>query len=406
MGDGPRDWRNRTATNVGIPQGSVYHRSDGRWVAQLEVDGKRRYLYAKTRADARQRLRDAIRDLEDGRPHAAADKSLSELLDAFLDTKRGARAPTTVETYERSIARALWALGDTQIRELNAASIEKAYAKLRNRFAPDTVRGVHAVLRGAISAALRWGWLPRDPLAGVPSPPPGRPRQNPLSADEGARLLDETTIDRYHALWHLMATTGMTIGEACGLSWRHVDLNQGTVSIERLLSMLRGVPTLRDATKTKSRRRRVTLSADTVAALKAHRARQLEERLQHEAGWNKDQLVFCNESGRPVSNHAARVAFKDGLQRANLPDIRMQDLRHTAATLLLQANVHLKVVSERLGHSSITITANRYSHVMEAQHREADQKIDDLLSLRQQATPQAVSSAVNPVRRPPESGAS
>jgi integrase len=175
-------------------------------------------------------------------------------------------------------------------------------------------------------------------------------------------LLKAAEEDRLEVLYILAVHTGMRPGELLGLKWEDVDFNAtgGSLRVNRALSD--GKLT---ATKTKRSRRRIDLSAGSVAALKAHRKRQLEERMQKAGLWRDHGLVFPSAVGTPLSHRNVVRSFKALLKRADLPvGTRLYDLRHTCATLLLNGNVHPKYVQELLGHASIAQTLDTYSHVL------------------------------------------
>jgi integrase len=167
----------------------------------------------------------------------------------------------------------------------------------------------------------------------------------------------------------LGATTGMRRGEVLGLRWSDVDLDAGRLSVRQTLSAPRNpdtgqhVPVFGEP-KTKQGKRSVPLPAQTVAALRAHRKEQMRERLMAGPGWQDHGLVFCEPDGQPIHPDRFRKRFEHRVQRSGLPPIRFHDLRHTYATLALQAGVHAKVVSEILGHASIGITLDTYSHAV------------------------------------------
>lgn len=371
----------------GDGEGSVYQRTDGRWVAQTpKVDGKRRYLYGKTKRDAQKKLRDAMRALDEGKPITNANRTISQVLQAWLETRVNL-APGTAQMYSDCIHRVEREIGGVKLGDLTPDRIERTYARLRERYAPDTVRGCHVVLNQATKAAIRWGWLIRSPLENVTAPPPGRPVQSPLSLVELRKLLDVVQIDRHYALILLMATSGLRSGEARALSWRHVDLDKGRITVERTLRSKSG-PAKFGPPKTARSSRTITVTPQTVAALRAWRAKQNTERLAAGPGWNSEDLVFCASTGNPVSQSTFRLALERSLKRAGLQHVRIQDLRHTAATLRM-TDTHPKVVQEILGHTSISTTLNRYSHTMESMHRESDQALDASL-----ADPELPSEAV------------
>jgi integrase len=208
----------------------------------------------------------------------------------------------------------------------------------------------------------------------VERPATGKADIQPLSAEQVAALLAAAAGDRLEALYSVAVGTGLRLGELFGLQWSDVDLKAGAVTVRHTLQELNGKLTLKEP-KTDKSRRRVELPDSAVAALTDHRKRMFIE------GHAAVPWVFCNQHGGPLRrSHFHREDFKPLLAKAELPDIRFHDLRHTSATLLLSAGVHPKVVQERLGHSQISITMDVYSHVLPTMQREAAGRLDSILS--------------------------
>lgn len=189
--------------------------------------------------------------------------------------------------------------------------------------------------------------------------------------------------DRLYALWLLLAGTGMRRGEALGLGPEHLDLDRARVAIQRSLVAVRGRGEEREASfsepKTDKSRRSVALDPASVETLRAHRRRQLEERIALGPAWQDRGLVFCREDGLELDPDWVGKRFGALSSAAGLPAIRLHDLRHTHATLALQADIHPKVVSERLGHSTISMTLDTYSHAIPAMQEDAAVRVAALV---------------------------
>jgi integrase len=224
---------------------------------------------------------------------------------------------------------------------------------------------------------VRWGLVPRNVCEDVEQPRLGREEMQPLDRAQTRHLLKTAaeSEDRFEALYVLAVHTGMRPGELLGLRWEDVDLDAGSLRVNRALSDGKLAET-----KTKRSRRRIDLSAGSVAALKAHHKRQLEERVQKAGLWRDNGLVFPSTIGTPLSHRNLVRTFKRLLKRAGLPQsIRLYDLRHTCATLLLNSNVHPKYVQELLGHASISQTLDTYSHVLKSMDSGIGVAIDETL---------------------------
>jgi len=202
-------------------------------------------------------------------------------------------------------------------------------------------------------------------------PAPDTTEHETWSSDELREFLDATDSDRLYALYVLLGTTGMRRGEVLGLRWRDVDLDAAELHIVQTLTAV-NYQLVFSTPKTKRSRRLISLDTDSVRIVRAHRRRQREERLAVGPAWNDEHdLVFCTEAGEPLNPDRVTHDFRTKSKRAKMKAIRLHDLRHTYATLALKAGVHPKVVSERLGHASVGITLDLYSHVTPAIGRDA-----------------------------------
>lgn len=247
---------------------------------------------------------------------------------------------------------------------------------------PRTVNYVHTILHRAFRDAVRWGRLARNP-ADAADPPRGRPKSDAIKTwDAGTvRSFLETTrdeCDRLHALWVLLATTGMRRGEALGLRWPDVDLDTGRLHLVQTIISVRGKVMVGEP-KTLRGRRPIALDPTTVKVLKAHRKAMLEERLQLGAAFTDEGLVFHRLDGRCLRPEGVSDTFKRTVHRLGLPPLTIKALRHTWATLALEKGIHPRVVQERLGHSTIAITLGIYSHVAPTLHDEAAEIVADLI---------------------------
>jgi len=190
------------------------------------------------------------------------------------------------------------------------------------------------------------------------------------NAGQVRAFLAATADDRYASLWHLLVMTGMRRGEVCGLRWDDVDLEAGRLSVRRALIPY-GDGVITSEPKTAKGRRAIALDPGTIEALKAQAARQLADQEEWEGAWSDSGYVFTREDGEPYHPQSVSRSFARAMKTAKLPEIRLHDLRHTHATLALRAGIHPKVVSERLGHATIAITLDTYSHAIPAMQEEA-----------------------------------
>jgi integrase len=272
-------------------------------------------------------------------------------------------------------------IGQTPLQRLTPATLNALYGELGESPSPRTTRYVHTVLRRALADAVRWDRLARNP-ADVANPPSAKaakaPRPRTWTADELRAFLDSVHGSRLYPLWLLYATTGLRRGEALGLRWRDLDLVAGTIAVAT--TRIAVGHEIVDSTPKSGHGRAVALDPVTVAALREHRKRQAAERLALGAAYRDGAHVFAWEDGRPLHPDYVSKAFRDAVGPARLPRIRLHDLRHTWASLALQAGVSPKVVSERLGHALVSFTLDVYSHVLPGLQEDAAAKVAALIT--------------------------
>jgi integrase len=245
-----------------------------------------------------------------------------------------------------------------------------------------TVRYTHAVLTSALKQAVKWLMLSHNPAASVDLPKATRKEMKALSAKEAERFLSAASEDRWAMVFALALTTGMRPEEYLALQWKDIDLGRGIATVQRVIVWNRkGGGWSFTEPKTSKSRRSIPLPASILRFLRSHKRHQGEQRLKAGAKYQPHDLVFATKEGAPLLiRNLLRRHFKPILIRAGLPEsIRLYDLRHTCATLLLTANEHPKIVSERLGHSNITLTMDTYSHVLPSMQQGASEKLERIL---------------------------
>lgn len=359
-----------------------------RWVARLSLpDGRRKALYAKTRQEAARKLTKALRDRDTGLMSVGDDRqTVGQYAERWLEMLRPAVKPRTLLRYSEDLRlHVLPTLGTVKLARLSAQHVQSLYSALlaEGKLSSTTIFQVHTTLSHALKDAMRLGIIPRNPCTLVTPPRPVHVEMHVLTPAQVGTLLRAAHGERLEAFYVLMCYTGLRLGEALALQWSALDLEAGTLQVRYTLHHPHGKGSEWEllTPKTAKSRRRIELPPTVVEALRQHRKRQLEERLALGAGWTDHGFVFAREDGLPYRGiHVLQRHFYPLLERAGLPRIRLHDLRHTAATLLLLQNVPAKVVSELLGHSSVGITLDRYSHVLPSMQKDAASAMERLLS--------------------------
>ncbi len=357
----------------GNGEGSISRRTGGGWMGQYVVhtaEGrKRRTVYGRTRAEVAKKLARALSQREDGLVFDAGNLKLGEYLERWLkDSVQGNVRSRTHANYQLQVRRHIVpALGSIKLKALSPAHVQGLYRqKLDSGLSPASVRYIHAVLHRALKQALRWGLIPRNVSEAVDLPKLVNAEVDALLPKEARAFLEAARGDRFEALYVVAVTTGMRRGELLGLRWSDVTLD-GTamLRVARQLQRMRDGSGLQFVPPKSGKGRTIRLPLRTVEGLKAHRARQAEEKLRAGSLYRDDGLVFATEVGTPLEpSNIDRRSFKPLLTKAGLPDMRFHDLRHTCATVLLTEGVNPKFVQELLGHADVGLTLGTYSHFL------------------------------------------
>jgi integrase len=382
--------------------GSIRRRGKRTWEVAIRlgkdpVTGgyRRRFMaVAGTKRDAERVLTEALHQRDTGINVDTGKLTVADYLRRWLrDYAAHNVAPSTLARYTGIVEHHLIAqLGGLRLRDLRPAHIQAAYGRaltaegrVDGRAGPLSARTViqhHRILREALSHAVEWQLLARDPTTGVRAPQAEHHEMRVLSPEEARHLLEVANGRAFGALIYVAIATGARLGELLALRWQDLDLDGGMMRIMRTAQSIPGQGTVFSAPKTRRSARPVALSTDTVNVIREHRRVQLQQRLAVGPAYADDELVFASASGNPLSRGNVRTSFLRLTRKAGISGVRFHDLRHTAATLMLAAGVHPKIVSERLGHATISITLDTYSHVLPGMQREAANLLDVVLRTR------------------------
>lgn len=307
--------------------------------------------------------------------------TVGEYLDRWLGGVQDTVRESTHQRYEYAIGPHIKpTLGRIKLKDLNPAQVRWFYRdRVDSGLAPATVHKLHVVLHKALKAAVVDGLIPRNVSAGLKLPKLSREEIAPLSGEEARRLLDAARGERLEALYVLALNTGIRQGELLALKWDDVDLEGGVLRVRRTLTKVGKTYTTGEP-KTRGSRRVIRLTTAAVEALRAHLSCQLEEMERMGSLYQPGGPVFATEAGTIINpSNLRNRSLKPLLSAAKLPPIRFHDLRHTCATLLLSKNVNPKIVSEMLGHASVSITLDIYSHLMPDMQEKAAEALEDAL---------------------------
>jgi integrase len=349
-------------------EGSVYQRKDGRWVAQYRDAGERvRYVYRKTKGEARKALREALKDRDEG--YVPADKlTVGPYVDGWMAERRNTLSGRTWRVQESMLRnRVKPHVGDVRLNKLTPADVRAMYRRLlSDGLTPSTVGNLHVILKQALRDAVRDRHIRSNPLDDVKPPKQQRKEKAVLTPDEVRRLLETVRGERFEGAYVLAATCGLRIGEILALRYEDIDLAAGTIRVEHTL--YHGE---RTAPKTSSSRRTLTLPQTALECLT-----RLSESSSDPTGY-----LFATASGKPVDvSNFYKWSWRPALRRAGLDeDITPHQLRHGTASLLLNQNVPVPVVSKYLGHANSGITMKVYAHMIDGTSGMAADGIDEAL---------------------------
>lgn len=349
------------------------------------ANGKRRQAHRSfaTYKAARDHLTKVRHEQRSGSYVEPAKITISDLVERWLAVMERRIRPSTVHLYRNTARRRVLPLfGSRQIGSIQPAELDAYYGSLlAEGLSAKGVQTVHRIFRGAFGQAVTWRLIAHDPTISVRAPVERKPQTAVWSATQAQRLIQHTAEDPiYGLLWRLALVTGMRRGELVVLRWQDINLEEARVTIERTDTVTRDGKRAEGTPKTAAARRTVALPPSCTAALRWHRARQSERRLQLGGHWAAGDRVFDNGRGKVIPATHIRVHLHRAATALGLPLIRVHDLRHTAATLMLEQGVSPRVVQEILGHSSITMTLDRYSHVSVDLQRAALDRLDDSLN--------------------------
>lgn len=371
----------------GNNEGSAYEDRPGSWRGAITLsNGKRKYFRGKTRAAVAKKITSALADLDKGLPITTNERlTVAGYLERWLaEIVKPKRRASTYRGYNVNVRRHIVpALGSVPLTKLTPLQVQRLLNDLeRTGLSARTAQYVHATLRVALKQALRWGLVVRNVATLVDAPVLNRAEVQPLTPETAKQLLAAVAGDRLQALYSVAMALGLRRGEALGLRWEDVDLEQRRqLHIRVQLQRVTGQGLQLVDVKTASSRRVLDLPDPIVVALIAHRERQRFER--RAAGWQEHGLVFTTTIGTPIETGNLWRSYHRLLAQAGLPSARFHDLRHTAASLLLAQGCELWEVSRILGHSGLQITSDTYAHLYPQARRAAADRMGAWLEAAQ-----------------------
>jgi integrase len=332
-------------------EGSISQRRNGAWQASLQVNGKRKVVYGKTRQEVSRKLASLQHTATaTGQLPDAGRKTVADLLTHWLDTIRPTLRPRTIADYGQTARLyVLPALGALRLSRLTPDALQSLYTDLQARGLQRAAHKAHAVLHRACKLAVLWGWLATNPTERVIPPRYAPERQEVWSAWELNAFLQGAREHRLCPLWILAVVTGCRLGELLALEWG--DVQGAALHIRRNVQRIGGENVIGQP-KTRAGTRIIGLPQEGMLAIEAQRARRVSD------------LVFSTETGAPLSGSAVGHALLLVCRRLGVPAVGMHGLRHLSASMMLQEGVSVPLVAQRLGHATPAITMRVYAHAI------------------------------------------
>lgn len=358
----------------GRGEGLIRQRDDGSWEARVSIgyddEGRRirKSVYGKTKGEVQEKLRKLQSDAAGGTLAEPSTLTVGQYLDAWMkDTAKAKCSPTTYERYESLVRIHIKPhIGGIKLQKLQAlqvthlmGEIARAIEKEDKERSPAWTQKMTLTLLGnALRHAVHpLRLIPYNPCTGIAKAKPGDKEMHFLTAEESKQFLAANVKRRLYALFVLALGTGMRQGEMLGLKWDAIDFDREQLTVRHSLAEVKGVFILKEP-KSKRSRRTVKLPTCVVEALRNHRIAMQKEGLN-------SPFVFMTKKGTHITKtNLTRQVFRPALKAAKLKQIRFHDLRHSHASMLLNAGASIKAVSHRLGHSSVELTLRTYTHCL------------------------------------------
>lgn len=350
-----------------MPDGSVFQLKDGRWRGVCQHEGKRKYVYGKTKAEAKRKLRDVQRQVEQGAAVGTPNQTVEQFLQSWLNGHvRQSCKPKTQESYEETCRnRIIPHIGKRKLTALSVTHIQQMVNTLQEQgLSQRTVQYAVGVLSRALNLAVEYGYLVRNPAEKVKV----RVEKHQIVAltpKQATRLLEATEGHRLHVLYRIAIYMGLRRGELLALRWTDIDFAKHTLRVRQA--------------KTQAGERVLPLSHEMVQCLQEHWEKLQEERIALGVDWQEHGLAFPTSKGTPMTPRNLVRNFKYFLRKTGLPDVRFHDLRHTCASIMYEAGVPEVVISKMLGHSRVSVTMDIYTHLRQQSLEDATARMEQFL---------------------------
>lgn len=370
----------------GHNEGTIFQRADGRWAGAVSIGWqkgkwKKKTIYGRTRAAVQKEISKLLHKQQNSIPIDNVRQTVETFLDSWLKevVARNVKQRTLEGYSQVTRDHIIPHIGKIFLSKLTPHNLQKWLNTLQDDgIGARRISYARAVLRAALNQAMRWDLIIRNPATLVEPPTYKRPEIVPLTQKQADALCKAIAGDRLEALYLLALCLGLRKGEILGLKWYDVDLDNGSIKITGALQRVGGKLVLGE-TKTDKSRRTLPLPDALLNYIKAHRKRQLEEKIKAANCWVESGFVFTTLVGTPIDPRNLSRSWYAALKKAKIARCRFHDLRHSCATFLLAQGIAPRMVMEILGHSQISITLDTYTHVLPESKLEAVRSVEKFI---------------------------
>lgn len=370
------------AKKRGNNEGSIGRLPSGTWRAQIMIQGKRFTFSSKVKSECQSWIRSKQAEMDAGLDFEGGQMKLKDFLLEWLATARLALRLKTAHQYERLIHNHIIRhIGDMRLRDLRLDRIEQFYsALLQEGRGVRTVRIVHNILHKSLEKAVRYNYILRNPAHKATLPRVRQQEMLVLDESQVTRFLIASQGSPYETFYRLAIITGMRQGELFGLKWVDLHWDSGALHVRRQVQRVDGYGWQFVEPKTRAGTRTIKLGEGMLLALRQHKQQQDIERSAMGNRWVDNGLIFPNTVGNPMDPTNMRKDFNRILEEAGLPRVRFHDLRHTAASLMLNNNIPVIVASKILGHGKPSVTLDIYGHLYHEMQTEAAKVMEEIIT--------------------------
>ena len=366
----------------GNNEGTIYQLPSGNWRAQIYINGYRLGKTKKSKREAQTWLRQTLEKTIQGYTGHGSNMLYKVFLEEWLSAKKSAIKNNTWSLYEATIRNHIIPfLGREKISDITPEKIQLLYLqKEQAGTGIRTIRIIHTVLNNSLKKAVKLGIIHTNPTKATTPPTYECPEMEIYSEFEITQLLMAVKGTNIETLIYFAVTTGLRQSELLGLQWSDINWDRKTIFVKRQLMRKFKKPNYFVSPKTKSGKRTISLGENTIQKLQEHYRKQQIHKKKIGTKWQENDLIFPSAVGTPMSQRNLYKKFKAVIRQAGMRNIRFHDLRHTAASLMLNHGIPVLIVAKRLGHSKVSVTLDTYGHLLPGMEQETANFIDELIT--------------------------